>query len=69
MKKKWLGRIKHTKVKWLVPSLTSVEENNPHVLIAINRLMTDNIFESILHMYNSINVHAASEKEIVRCVS
>ena len=44
MKKKWLGRIKHTKVKWLVPSLASVEENNHHVLIVINRLMTDNIY-------------------------
>ena len=41
MKKKWLGRIKHTKVKWLVPSLVSVEENNHHVLIVINRFMTD----------------------------
>ena len=43
-KKKWLGRIKHTKVKWLVPSLVSVEENNHHVLIVINRLMTDNSY-------------------------
>jgi hypothetical protein len=31
-------------VKWLVPSLASVEENNHHVLIVINRLMTDNIY-------------------------
>jgi hypothetical protein len=30
--------IKHTKVKWLVLSLASVEENNHHVLIVINRL-------------------------------
>ena len=45
MKKNGLGGKNIQKlVKWLVPSLASVEENNHHELIVINRLMTDNIY-------------------------